>query len=374
MSTARSGRIWTANRLGLNYREGAQRLGKPVVPIVDIHAHIGGRSAPRIYAEVAALYGVRVTYSMTQHPQAGAVRDLLGDRVRFIAFPTWADADKNRAHRQGYLEVLEKFRRDFDARMMKVWASPRLRDVVPDLQGTAYGATDLAEVDSAWRVRACEAAERLGMMYMIHIADPDTWFAAKYKDPARYGTKRQQYEGFERMLDRFTSPWIAAHMGGWPEDLAFLDGLLRRHPNLYIDTSATKWVVRELSKHEPAETAAFFARWRGRLLFGSDLVVTDDHLQPAKATTSPMADLADSPDAAWELYASRYWALRTMFETDYDGQSPIADPDLAMIEPEKYDGMSGPRLRGMRLPTDVLRDLYANTAEDVVGAWERAHP
>ncbi len=36
------------------------------------------------------------------------------------------------------------------------------------------------------------------------------------------------------MLDRFTNLWIAAHMGGWPEDLGFLDGLVARHPNPHI--------------------------------------------------------------------------------------------------------------------------------------------
>jgi hypothetical protein len=376
MTTGAAVRRSAANRLGLDYRRGAAALGPPVVPIIDIHAHVAGARAPLIYDEVARLFGVRLTYTMTQWPHAARVRDLLGDRVRFIAFPTWSDPDRSRAHREGFLEVVERFRRDLDARIMKVWASPRLRDVVPDLAGDSgrWGATDLAEVDSPWRIRACEAAQRLGMMYMVHVADPDAWFATRYKDPARYGTKRQQYEGLERMLDRFPAPWIAAHLGGWPEDLAFLDGLLSRHPNLYLDTSATKWIVRELGRHGRAAAAEFMVKWTGRLLFGSDIVVTDDHLQPAKATASPMGDLADSPAAAWELYASRYWTLRTMWETAYDGESPIADPDLATVEPEKHDAMSAPRLVGLSLPRETLAALYAGTAEAVVGGWERRAP
>jgi len=252
---------------------------------------------------------------------------------------------------------------------MKLWGSPRLRDVVPDARESIWGATDLIEIDSPWRVKACEIGERLGMMYMVHVADPDTWFAAKYSDATRYGTKRQQYEGLERMLDRFTNPWIAAHMGGWPEDLDFLDGLLSRHPNLHLDTSAMKWQVRELSKHPRERVVEFFTRWRKRILFGSDVVVTDDHLAKHKAGPSPMGDLADSPESAWELYASRYWALRTMFETEYDAESPVADPDLAMIEPTKYDAMSGPRLRGMGLARDVLEDLYSGNVVRLVEAW-----
>lgn len=358
------GRISPANRFGLDYREEAAKLGPPPVPIIDAHAHIAGKTATPIYREVRALFGVRLTYSMTQYPGVPIVRDALGDTVRFIAFPTWGDPDRERFMRQGFLEVIEKFRREHGSRILKIWSSPRLREMFPGDAGT-----DLVEIDSPWRVKACELGTQLGMMFMVHVADPDTWFATKYKDASRYRTKREQYEGLERMLDRFTNPWIAAHMGGWPEDLEFLDGMLTRHPNLYIDTSATKWVVRELSRHPVEKVVAFFTKWRGRLLFGSDIVVTDDHVSPHKATTSPMADLADSPDAAFDLYASRYYALRTMFETSYSAESPIADPDLAMTDPAKYNAMSAPLLTGFKFGPNLLTELYAGAAEALVERW-----
>jgi hypothetical protein len=208
---------------------------------------------------------------------------------------------------------------------------------------------------------------------MIHVADPDTWFRTKYSDAARYGTKAQQYEGLERMLDRFRAPWIAAHMGGWPEDLAFLDGLLTRHPNLHLDTSATRWVVRELCEQPVDRVRAFFVKWSGRLLFGSDLVVMDDQLTKEKQVGSPRGDLASSPDEAFELYASRYWSLRVMFETAYDGPSNIADPDLKMIDPARYNDLSGPALRGMKLDKPVLQVLYAGAAERLVEKWWSDH-
>ncbi len=362
-------RISAANRFGLDYRQEAARLGAPPVPIIDAHTHISGKAATPIYEEVRKLFGVRMTYSMTQYPGVPVVRDRLGDTVRFIAFPTFGDPDRARSMRQGYLETIEKFHHEYGSRILKIWSSPRLRDMFPGDAGT-----DLVEIDSPWRVKACELGTQLGMMFMIHVADPDTWFSTKYKDASKYRTKREQYEGLERMLDRFTNPWIAAHMGGWPEDLGFLDSMLTRHPNLYIDTSATKWIVRELSRHPAAEVVAFFTKWRGRLLFGSDVVVTDDHVSPQKVTTSPMADLADSPEAAFELYASRYYALRTMFETAYDGESPIADPDLAMTDPTKYDAMSGPRLQGFKFQANLLKELYARASEGLVEKWIREHP
>ena len=352
------------NRPGLDYRAQAATFQKFPRRIVDSHSHIVGAGAARVYDEARRAYGVGLTYSMTPMPFVDAVRDVLGDTIRFIAIPTWGDPDKERAWRAGFLENIELFHAKYDARMMKIWNSPSLRDRFPGASGT-----DLVEMDSPWRLKAAELAQSLGMSIMVHIADPDTWFKAKYADSAKYKTKREQYEGLERMLDRFTTPWIAAHMGGWPEDLNFLDGLLSRHPNLHLDTSATKWQVRELSKHPPEESRAFFTKWKGRILFGSDIVTSDDHLAPQKVNPAhPKADQADSPESAFDLYASRFWALRTLLETSFDGESPIADGDLKMVEPGKYDDASAPRLRGMGLPRNVLESLYFGAAEKFFGA------
>lgn len=360
--------VWAANRFGWDYRAKAAELGPPVVPIIDSHTHIHGTKAAKVYDEARKLFGVRLTYTMTQLPLAAPVRDMLGDSIRFIAIPTWSDPDRNGAHRRGYLKTIEAFHRDFGARMMKVWASPRLRDFVPD------GATDLADIDSPLRREHCKLAQSLGMMFMVHVADPDTWFATKYRDGVQYGTKAHQYVGLERMLDEFPSPWVAAHMGGWPEDLDFLDGLLTRHRNLHLDTSATKWVVREISRHEPSRSAAFFERWRGRILFGTDLVTVDDQLSATKTAGSAMGDLASTPEQAFDLYCSRHWALRALFESTYSGESPIADPDLKMVDPAKYNDLSAPPLRGLGLPPDLLRVMYADASENLLGRWWAEHP
>ena len=36
--------------------------------------------------------------------------------------------------------------------MLKLWGSPRLRDLLPGTKESAWGATDLIEIDSLWRV------------------------------------------------------------------------------------------------------------------------------------------------------------------------------------------------------------------------------
>lgn len=309
------------------------------------------------------MFGIEQIYSMTRLSDVGAVKSALGEAVRFIAVPDFSAADRRRAFQEGFLEAIEAFHAH-GARIVKFWAAPRSVDYALEA-----GEPGLLRLDHPWRRRAMDLAQSLGMMFMTHVADPDTWFAAKYADASRYGSKPEQYLPLERLLDEYTLPWIAAHMGGWPEDLDFLDGLLERHGNLHLDTSATKWMARELSKHPRERLVEFLSRWSGRILFGSDLVITDEHLRPGHSDRG-MGRLASDEDEAFEVYASRYFTLRTLWETDYVGQSPIADPDLAMLDPERFDAMSAPTIRGASLPTDMLRVLYRDAAATLLRRWE----
>ena len=356
--------VCAANRYGVDYRRVAERLGTPTQPIIDAHLHINGTEAARIFKDVADIFGIGTVYSQTRPDQVAGVANILGERVRFVTIPAFGEKDRKQAFGPGYLNVIRQLHSDFGARMVKFWNGPRLRDMIdgPD-------AEDYVPFDAPWRVKAAELGMSLGMMFKAHVADPDTWFATKYADAAKYGSKRSAYESLERMIDRFPAAWIAAHMGGWPEDLAFLTGLLERHDNLYLDASATKWIVREMSRHSRADVHAFMIRWKGRILFGSDIVTTDEHLAPAPSKAHPMGDLADSPEAAFDLYASRYAALRAMWETSWTGPSPIADPDLMMVDPKSHDAMSAPTLQGFALPRDVLDSFYHGAAGTLLARY-----
>ena len=92
-------------------------------------------------------------------------------------------------------------------------------------------------------------------------------------------------------------------------------------------------MVREVSRR-PEAARDFALRNARRMLFGSDLVVN------AKFTT-------------FDHYASRYWAQQHLWESDYRGESPIADPDAE----------GAPQLAGLNLPEGVLADLYRGNAE-----------
>jgi hypothetical protein len=349
----------SSNRFGCDYRAEAALLGAPPVPVVDVHSHVHGTSAAALLREAMDLYGIARIHSMTRLEDIEGIRGVLGDRVRFIAVPDFADPDRLAAHGNRFLSRIRDFRRE-GASICKFWAAPRGIDY-----GIEAGNPRLLALDAPHRRAAMDEAASLGMAFMVHVADPDTWFATKYADQSRYGTKASHYEPLERLLDEYRVPWIAAHMAGSPEDLDLLDGLLERHPNLSIDTSATKWIVREVSRHPSGRVQEFMRRWHGRVLFGSDIVTNDDHLRDGEKATEMAAKASDS-GSAFDLYASRYWALRTLWETAHELESPISDPDLAMVDPAR-SALDAPALRGKSLPREVMAEFYAGAASRLAG-------
>lgn len=358
-ATQDTSRINPSNRFGVDYAAEAATFSPLPFPIIDVHSHINGPKAARIYQKAAELYGIGLTYSMTQLEEVQAMREVFGDRIRFIAVPRWSGQDKKHDMGAGFIERIEGYHA-LGCRITKFWAAPRSVEIAKSI-----GDPTLMRLDSPVRQQAMQVAHDLGMYFMTHIADPDTWFATKYADASIYGSKSDQYLPLERMLDRFTQPWIAAHMGGWPENLGFLNGLLDRHPNLYLDTSAAKWMIREISQQPRQQLIEFLTRFKGRILFGSDIVTMDEHLAPAE-NKMEMAAKASDREQAFDLYASRYWALRKLWESDERGESPIADPDLKMVAPDRHSDMDAPMLIGKSLPRDLLGSLYHDAAHTLL--------
>ncbi len=307
-----------ANRIGLDYRAAhAWRYAGP--PIVDIHTHVKSLADAAPFFEAADHFGVGTIVSMTPFEQAAALRDAYGERLQFIAIPNWKREGKSDEFRAEWIDLLGRFRA-LGARLCKFWMAPPMRG--------EHGLT----LEHEFLQPVIEQALSLGYEFMVHIGDPSVWWSTKYADIDRFGTKAQQYDQLHWLAERVAPRRIiAAHMGGTVENLPFLQGLLDARPNLYLDTSATKWVVREVAP-QPRAVHDFVVRNAQRVLLGSDLVV----------------------DARYDFehYASRYWAQRTMWETAYRGESPIEDPDAA----------DPPLLAGVDLPGPVLKRVYFENA------------
>jgi hypothetical protein len=318
------------NRLGLLYRNEAKRLPWSG-PIIDAHTHIADLASARMYFKAADHYGITSTWSQTQLEHVDEIRDAFGDRIEFVAVPNYLERDRPGTFTTDFLKRIEAFA-EKGVWMVKFWAAPRGRDL--DHEGLL--------LDTPFRRQAIKLALDCGMKIMTHVGDPDTWFATKYADHRRYGTKAEQYEPLERLLDEYSEvDWLAAHMCGHPEDFDHLQYMLDRYPNLYMDTSATKWMVRELSQRA-SQLRAFIQRNPGRVLWGTDIV-------------------ANAANIDYDLYASRMWALRVLMETDYDGRSPIVDPDLSMVDPA-LPPESTAQLRGAGIDPASLQMLYHDAA------------
>jgi hypothetical protein len=311
-------------------------------PIIDIHAHVmvtrpgdpvnappagtgPGASLEQaaVMLQVAEEFDVGRTISMCLPDDILPLRDRFGDRLGFngpISKKAITDPDETA------YDLLSRYL-ELGVKIIKFWSAPR---------GVDRGLF----VDAPWRIEAARRARDAGVgVIMVHVADPDVWFRTVYADAAKYGTKADQYLRLEYMLDQFPDiTWIGAHMGGDPEHPGHLEALLENYPNYYIDTSATKWQVREVSPRRD-EIRSLICRYPDRFLFGTDLVTRHGLVA--------------------EHYVSRYWCQRSLWESTWEGPSPIADPDYTPPE----NGPATPRLRGLGLPSDVLDKVYYGNAK-----------
>ena len=308
-----------ANRIGIDYHLPPPR--RLTGPIIDFHTHIyDGQHLGEFFA-AADLYKITHFFSMTPITDVERVREAFADRIRFIAIPNW-----RRQEKQG---LTSEFRTEWMAdlatfagagsRLCKFWMAPPIRE----RNGLTLKHEFLQPV--------IDHALGLGFEFMVHVADPSVWWGPgrKYEDTAKFGTKAEHYEAFEWFLERVRPRRVVGvHMAGSIENVDFLQQLFDRHDNLLLDSSATKWIVREVARY-PEKVRAFIIRNSGRILFGSDLVAADRFV-------------------SFDHYASRYWAHQMMWESGYRGESPIEDPD----------GENPPQLAGTNLPDDVLRNIY----------------
>lgn len=316
-------------------------------PVIDIHAHVIltrpgdpptgppiGSTGPgvslrpaEVMLETATDFGVVHTVTMCLPENIPMLRERFGGGLSFNA---WISKPRPDEPDDSAYALLDRFLEQ-GVVMLKFWAAPRGRD---------WGLA----VDAPWRIESLRRARRAGVrVVMVHVADPDALFRTSYADAERYGTKPDQYLGLYRLLEEFPDvTWIGAHMGGDPEHPDHLEAMLERFPHLVFDTSAAKWQVREVSARSEA-LRSLICRHPDRFLFGSDLV-SRHHL-------------------ARDHFASRYWCLRTLWESEWQGPSPIADPEHR----PGPDNTPTPLLRGLHLPAGVLEKLYRTNAAALLG-------
>ena len=163
-----------------------------------------------------------------------------------------------------------------------------------------------------------------------HISDPNSWYLFHYQDPEKYGKKEDHIYRFLTLTEKYPKlKFFATHFACWPENLPELDKILTEHPRLRINTGSTRWMIRELSKTH-SETIEFITKYQDRIIFGSDLHVPPEPVDPF-------------------YYSSRYWSHRIFWETDHEVELPFEDVDAPF----------GTTYKGLKLPKPILEKIYS---------------
>ncbi len=319
---------------------------QPRYPVVDAHNHLP--------IEALAADPTRVTQIVQVLDEAGVqtVVNLSGgwgdtlertldglDRAHPQRFVTFCNVDWRGVGEPGWAErATAQLRRDVaaGAKGLKVFKELGLRH--RDTAGRLVSPDD-PRIAAIW----AQAGE-LGVPVLIHAADPVAFFRPLDRHNERWDELQRHPDwhfyggdlpGFDELIAALyrtieahpQTTFITAHVGCYPENLAFVTRMLERHPNLYTDFSAR---IAELGR-APYSARRWFLAHADRILYGTDAV--------------PMV----------EMYRNSYRFLET--EDEYF--------DYAVGAPIPPQGRW--KIYGVSLPDDVLRRVYHDNAAALLG-------
>lgn len=205
----------------------------------------------------------------------------------------------------------------------------------------------LAPDDDRLRVIWDTAAE-LSLPVLIHIADPIAFFRPIDEKNERYEEisghpdwhfGSPEFYSFAQLMDMQASllsknagtKFIIAHVGSCGENLGFVSRQLEEHPNMYVDIAAR---ISELGR-QPYTAHDFMVRHQDRVLYGTDILVREGY--------------AGNPFQISHVY---YECLQT--KNEYF-------PANVVEQQGRWN------IYGLNLPEDVLRKVYSENANRLLG-------
>jgi predicted TIM-barrel fold metal-dependent hydrolase len=224
--------------------------------------------------------------------------------------------------------------RDQGFSLAKSWFGPRWRDYHEVLEGFRINHPRLDPI--------FQALEDQGIPLIIHVGDPDTYYASQYKDTDKYGTKENHLKKLEDVISKHAGLMFhIPHFGSQPEihRLPDLGDWMERFSNIVVDTASSRWMARELSK-DVEKARDFILKYSDRVMFGTDLFAGRGER---------------------DYYSGRYIAQRILWETKERGiPLPFPDPDT--------EDTGGTFINGLDLPLSVLEKLYWKNARRIYDA------
>jgi hypothetical protein len=332
-------------------------IGRARFPVIDFHTHVSPRRTQRPGVPPADLLktmdvvNVQTMVNLTGGSGAQLATTITDfDRAfprRFVSMtePTWTRAgEAGYAAWQGDEIVKAKAAGAVGVKVLKTLGL-YLRDGGP--QGTLVRVDD-PRFDPMW-----EACGRLGWPVAIHVGDPEAFFLPIDRFNERYEELNahpdwsfhgRDFPAFSDILaarDRVfarhpKTTFVALHVGQWAENLGGVGAMLDKFPNVNVEIGAR---VGELGR-QPRTAAKFFDRYQDRILFGTDAIPL--------GTETPQQVFGE------DLYRIYYRFLET--EDEYFDYAPARVPPQGRW-----------RIYGLGLPEQILRKVYHQNAERVLG-------
>jgi predicted TIM-barrel fold metal-dependent hydrolase len=285
--------------------------------------------------------------------------DILGDRMAYFTNLDWDDIDdpgwgKREADR------MEQAMRE-GASGIKIFKALGL--------GVRLKDDTLLRIDDKRLEPIWQRAAKVGAIVAWHVADPVAFFEPINEKNERYDELSlapewsffgEDYPGHDELLaqrDKIVvshpkTTFLGIHLANHPEDLDYVDRLLDRCPNLYVDIAAR---LPEIGRHPVDKVRTFFIKHQKRILFGTDFIVTPKGFQLGSLSEYP-PDIKDSI----KFFADH----RRFFET----------ADRNIDHPTPIQGRW--KINAINLPTKVLKKIYHDNAQRLIfdkrEAWLKA--
>jgi predicted TIM-barrel fold metal-dependent hydrolase len=331
------------------------------IPIIDFHVHLAATAVPRLEA-LMSRYGIERVVNLSGGDPLTNLDEQLAAAAsapgKIIVFTTLAYAQASHPDYGARMARLLQLAHDRGARGLKIAKVLGL--------GLRRADGTLIPVDDPALDPVFELAGQLGMPITIHTGDPEAfWLPVDAKNPRRaeleahpgWALYGRDVPSFDQLLHQLETriarhpgtTFISVHFGNAAERPAWVASLLRKYPNLYIDTAAR---IPELGRHPPGVLRALFIEFQDRILYGSDLGVGPE---PTPLFLGSQGSRPPTP-ADQELFFS---ASRRYFET--------ADENFA--HPTPIQGAW--KISGIALPRQVLQKVYHDNAARLLGLDSR---
>ncbi|HEV2401054.1 MAG TPA: amidohydrolase family protein [Candidatus Sulfotelmatobacter sp.] len=343
------------------------QVARAKFPVIDVHTHITvsaksekgvGLGAERIYlAKPEELLRVmddanlRAMVNLT-----GGFDDGLAETVRKYdkSFPgrfyTFTEPSYNRfldaKYPQIQADAIEQAHRN-GARGLKILKTLGLY-LRENLTSGKLVRVDDPRFDPMW-----DACAQFNMPVAIHVSDPVAFFTPtdrfneryeelnNHPDWSFYGrdypSNAELLEARNRVFERHPkTQFLVLHVGNFAENLDNVSDNLERFPNMTVDIAAR---IGELGR-QPRRSRRFFDRFQDRILFGTD--------------ATPHGDETPQQLFNEKLYEIYYRFLETADE--YFDYAPARVPPQGRW-----------RIYGIELPESILKKVYYQNAERVLG-------